>query len=73
MEWLATFDRRTDSMSTHAARDCGYGDMLRCGYVVNRGTDEIPDLYITTEGKRALMIHGIAIRPEPLCVFVPHE
>lgn len=54
MQWLATFDPDTGALSTYAARECGYGDMLMAGYVINRGTAEMPDLFITEAGRRAL-------------------
>jgi hypothetical protein len=53
-EWLASYDRKTWALSTYAARHCGYGDLLREGYVINRGPDEMPDLYITSPGILAL-------------------
>lgn len=61
-EWLASYDRDNGSLSTHAAKDCGYGDMLMAGYVVNRGAPEMPDLFITEAGKKAVAIHSAGIR-----------
>jgi hypothetical protein len=54
MKWLATYNRETGSLSTYAARDCGYGDAISNGLAVNRGPHEMPDLYITDEGIRAV-------------------
>lgn len=62
--WLASFDRDTGSLSTVAAEGCGYGDALRAGYVVNRGTAEMPDLFITALGRGAVAIHQQPIRHE---------
>lgn len=52
--WLSTFDPETGSLSTYGAKDCGYGDMLRAGYVVNRGPEGMPDLFITAAGHAAI-------------------
>lgn len=52
-EWLQTYDRKTWSLSTHNCK-CGYGDLLRQGFVVNRRTMEMPDLFITLSGLTAL-------------------
>jgi len=51
--WLASYNPKTGSLSTYAAKDCGYGDLLRAGYVINRGPDEMPDLFITPAGREA--------------------
>lgn len=53
-EWLASYDRETGALSTYAAKDFGFGDMLKVGYVVNRGHDELPDLFITEAGKKSV-------------------
>lgn len=58
IEWLASYDRETGSLSTYAARECGYGDMLKMGYVTNRGPDEMPDLFITGTGIQAVALHS---------------
>jgi len=59
LKWLATFNRDTGSLSTYAAGDCGYGDPLRHGYVVNRGPETMPDLFITEAGKTLLRSYGL--------------
>ena len=62
--WLASYDRVTGSLSTVAAKDCGYGDLLKAGYVVNRGPDEMPDLFITQAGKDVVAIYQQPVRRE---------
>lgn len=54
LDWLASYDRVTGELSVYAARECGYGDMLRRGYVENRGPDAMPDLFITAAGIRVV-------------------
>lgn len=54
MEWLDSYSRETGSLSTYAAFKCGYGDAIKAGLVVNRGPDEMPDLFITAKGIEAL-------------------
>lgn len=58
LEWLATYDRETGALSTYAARECGYGDMERLGYVVNRGAGTIIDLFITAAGREVVAVHS---------------
>lgn len=60
--WLASYNRETGALSTHAARKCGYGDMLNAGYVVNRQTLEMPDLFITEAGRAAVALHSRGVR-----------
>ena len=55
LKWLASYDRDTGALSTHAARHCGYGDPLLAGLVVNRGPIEAPDLFITAKGMAAVV------------------
>ena len=55
LAWLATYDRTTGSLSTVRAKHCGYGDMMKAGLVVNRGPDEMPDLFITAKGMAAVV------------------
>jgi len=55
LEWLASYNRKTGSLSTCAARCCGYGDALKAGLVVNRGPTEMPDLFITAKGMAAVV------------------
>lgn len=57
--WLASYNRETGELSTYAASSCGYGDMLRAGYVENRGPDAMPDLYITEAGLAVVRAAGI--------------
>jgi hypothetical protein len=64
LTWLASYNRDTGSLSTEAAKHCGYGDAIRFGYVVNRGTSEMPDLFITATGKSAVAMHSSPIRNE---------
>lgn len=64
MQWLASYDRDTGALSTEAATECGYGDFLKAGYVVNRRTAEMPDLFITAVGKDAVAIWSQPIRKE---------
>lgn len=54
-KWLESYDRETYSLSTHKARNCGYGDLLKAGYVTDRGPPSMPDLFITPAGVMALM------------------
>lgn len=62
--WLASYDRTTGALSTHAAKDCGYGDFLRVGYVIDRGPEGMPDLFITDVGKDVVAIYSQPIRRE---------
>ena len=55
-KWLETYNRETGSLSTIAAKDCGYRDLLRAGYVINRGPDTMPDLFITLAGRASLRL-----------------
>lgn len=54
-KWLESYDRENYSLSTYEARNCGYGDLLKAGYVVDRGPPSMPDLSITSDGVMALM------------------
>jgi hypothetical protein len=49
-KYLFSYDRKTLALSTYESRSCGYGDLLKIGFVSNRGSDQIPDLYITRLG-----------------------
>lgn len=62
--WLASYDRATGALSTYAAKDCGYGDLLRAGYVIDRGQEGMPDLFITDVGKDVVAIYSQPIRRE---------
>lgn len=64
MQWLASYNRDTGSLGTHDAADCGYGDLLKAGYMVNRQTAEMPDLYITEVGKDVVAIYQMPVRKE---------
>lgn len=55
LRWLATYDRSTGSLSTYLARNCGYGDAIREGLVVDRGPPSMPDLFITAKGMAAVV------------------
>lgn len=54
MKWLASYNRETGSLSTYDARNCGYGDLLKAGLIVDRGPPTMPDLFITPEGRGAV-------------------
>lgn len=56
--YLATYNRDTGSLSTLGAENCGYGDLLRAGYLINRGTPEMPDLFITQAGRDLVGRHS---------------
>jgi hypothetical protein len=58
LRWLSTCDRQTGSLSTYLARNCGYGDLLLAGYVVDRGPPSMPDLFITAKGLEAIASGG---------------
>lgn len=62
--WLASYDRKTGALSTHAAKDCGYGDLLRAGYVIDRGPEGMPDLFITDVGRGVVVLYSRPIRRE---------
>lgn len=55
LEWLASYNRETGSLSTWAARCCGYGDAIKAGLAVNRGPETMPDLFITAKGMAAVV------------------
>lgn len=55
IKWLATYDRETGSLSTHLARNCGYGDAIKAGLAVDRGPPSMPDLFITAKGMAAVV------------------
>jgi hypothetical protein len=50
IRWLSSYDRETGALSTTA----GYGDALKAGFVINRGPDQMPDLFITAAGRAFL-------------------
>jgi hypothetical protein len=54
LRWLAGHNPKTGSLSTYGAKDCGYGDVLREGLVIDRGAFGMPDLFITEAGRAAL-------------------
>ncbi len=55
LKWLATYDRETGSLSTYLARNCGYGDVIKAGLVVDKGPPTMPDLFITAKGMAAVV------------------
>lgn len=55
LRWLATYNRDTGSLSTYLARNCGYGDAIKAGLVVDRGPPSMPDLFITAKGMAAVV------------------
>lgn len=67
--WLASYDRKTGALSTHAAQGCGYGDILRAGYVIDRGPEGMPDLFITEVGKDVVAIYSQPVRREGVVQF----
>lgn len=69
IQWLSSYDRNTGALSTHAAADCGYGDLLKAGYVVNRRTAEMPDLYITAIGRDVVAIYQMPVRKESIITY----
>ena len=62
-EWLATFDRKTGFLSLHVGRICGYRDLIRLGYVANRGSELMPELFITAKGLIFLERNGSSTAP----------
>ncbi len=53
-KWLESYNRENYSLSTYKARNCGYGDLLKAGYIANRGPPLMPNLFITPDGIMAL-------------------